>query len=86
MYDAKGSYEASLARSQDDPELKEEFREWLKGNEKRSFWTCGHFICDIPPDKRILDIDGEMVVRDGEIVLTESVDGREPFTITLKKQ
>lgn len=44
-------------------------------------------MCDTaPPDKRILDIDGEMVVRDGEIVLTESVDGREPFTITLKKQ
>ena len=91
VYDAEGSYAAQLARG-NDPKLKEAFREWLKGNEKRSFWTCWIsktcFMCadDIPPDKRILDIDGEMVVRDGEIVLTESVDGREPFTITLKKQ
>ena len=59
----------------------------MEENKNRPFWT-NRSICEDspPPDKQILDIDGEMVVRDGEIVLTESVDGREPFTITLKKQ
>ena len=87
VYDAKGSYAAHLARDSqsDDPELIDIFQEWLKDHEKRPFWNCDDLDV-VPPDTRILDIDGEMVVRDGEIVLTESVDGREPFTITLKKQ
>ena len=85
VFDAEGSRAASLARTYpEDPEI---FQEWLEENKKRPFWS-DLSICEdsAPPDKRILDIDGEMVVRDGEIVLTESVDGREPFTITLKKQ
>ena len=36
-------------------------------------------------DARIRDFTGEMIIRDGEIVLTESYDGREPYTITLKE-
>lgn len=88
VFDAEGSRAASLARTYpEDPEHKGIFQEWLEENKKRPFWS-DLSICEdsAPPDKRILDIDGEMVVRDGEIVLTESVDGREPFTITLKKQ
>ena len=41
-----------------------------------------HFLND---DARIRDFTGEMIIRDGEIVLTESYDGREPYTITLKE-
>ncbi len=83
VFHAEGSRAASLARSNLH---KDAFQEWLKANEERPFWTDRSMCDTAPPDKRILDIDGEMVVRDGEIVLTESVDGREPFTITLKKQ
>ena len=87
VFDAGGSREASDARNAWRSEDKGIFQEWLEENKKRPFWTNRSICEDSPPaDKRILDIDGEMVVRDGEIVLTESVDGREPFTITLKKQ
>ena len=37
-------------------------------------------------DARIRDFTGEMIIREEEIVLTESYDGREPYTITLKLQ
>ena len=87
VFDAEGSRAALIARNPPDiPAVNEAFRHWLKAKEKRPFWTARSMCGPAPPDTRILDIDGEMVLRDGEIVLTESVDGREPFTITLKKQ
>ena len=58
----------------------DEFQELLENHKAQS---C---ICDgINDDARIRDFTGEMIIRDGEIVLTESYDGRAPYTITLKE-
>lgn len=60
----------------------DDFRELLE-NHKASGFVCGPSLFN--DDARIRDFTGEMIIRDGEIVLTESYDGREPYTITLKE-
>ena len=65
--------------------------EWLKDTKKKTCVCCeGDPQCltktMINDDARIRDFTGEMIIREEEIVLTESYDGREPYTITLKLQ
>ena len=55
---------------------------WLEDNEAL---CCVLGSIPIKDDARIRDFTGEMIIRDGEIVLTESDVGREPYTITLKE-
>jgi hypothetical protein len=71
------------------------FAKWLKDTKRKIFHCpclsglpnddaiCSEFPND---DARIRDFTGEMIIREEEIVLTESYDGREPYTITLKLQ
>ena len=59
-----------------------EFPKWLEDTKAECF-VCG--IVPFNDDARIRDFTGEMIIRDGEIVLTESYDGRDPYTITLKE-
>ena len=63
-----------------------DFPKWVNDNKAKCFVfgpdNPRHFLND---DARIRDFTGEMIIRDGEIVLTESYDGREPYTITLKE-
>ena len=57
-----------------------ELQEMLQNHKAQSCIWNG-----INDDGRIRDFTGEMIIRDGEIVLTESYDGRAPYTITLKE-
>lgn len=73
-YELRGSKQKSV-----------DFPKWVEDNKAKCFvFGCSHrhFLND---DARIRDFTGEMIIRDGEIVLTESYDGREPYTITLKE-
>ena len=76
--DATVAYALGLSRVQ----VAELRAEWLEEIKAKSF------VCGSDPfndDARIRDFTGEMIIRDGEIVLTESYDGRDPYTITLKE-
>jgi hypothetical protein len=61
----------------------EQFRELLEDHKASSFLCCEEE--NLNDDARIRDFTGEMIIREEEIVLTESYDGREPYTITLKR-
>lgn len=61
------------------------FAKWLKDT-KRKIFHCECVSGLRNDDARIRDFTGEMIIREEEIVLTESYDGREPYTITLKLQ
>ena len=77
-YELEGSREAQEKGS-------DGFAKWLKDTKRKIFdcEICSEFPND---DARIRDFTGEMIIREEEIVLTESYDGREPYTITLKLQ
>jgi hypothetical protein len=74
-YELEGSREESVY-----------FPKWVEENKAKCF-VCGpdNPRQNLNDDARIRDFTGEMIIRDGEIVLTESYDGREPYTITLKE-
>ena len=74
-YELQGSEEARKKGS-------DEFAKWLKDTKRKIF----HLDETLNDDARIRDFTGEMIIREEEIVLTESYDGREPYTITLKLQ
>ena len=78
---ARVGKDATVAYALDGSKMPEdEFQELLEKHKARSC-LCGCF----NDDARIRDFTGEMIIRDGEIVLTESYDGRAPYTITLKE-
>jgi hypothetical protein len=72
------------------PKDSSHFAEWLKDTKKKTCVCCEGDAEGQPfdqnDDARIRDFTGEMIIREEEIVLTESYDGREPYTITLKLQ
>lgn len=79
---ARVGKDATVAYALDGSKMPEDkFQELLENHKARSCW----FLDGINDDARIRDFTGEMIIRDGEIVLTESYDGRAPYTITLKE-
>ena len=87
-YARKGK-DATVAYDLDGSKVpKDEFPEWLEKRAKNlgtESQCCVWGDNPLIDDARIRNFTGEMIIRDGEIVLTESYDGREPYTITLKE-